>query len=184
MEDSPSSRGPSPVNRIHRRFGDGWLSTMEHRGRGHGFDHEHRGGGHADTPFRDHWLSTPEHRGEAHDFQGRRAGEVADHFPYDPTNPVPATGGNMCCDTGRLPAGAQNQNTVEERNDVLVYTSAPLEHDVAGIGTVNAALLGGQLRAGHRLHGKARGCASRRPDAQRAGPHRPSPFGKSIVVSA
>jgi predicted acyl esterase len=36
-----------------------------------------------------------------------------------------------------LAAGAPNQSTVELRNDVLVYTSAPLPSDMRVIGTVN-----------------------------------------------
>jgi hypothetical protein len=44
----------------------------------------------------------------------------------------------MCCNGVLLPAGALDQSTVELRNDVLVYTGAPLAHDMAVIGTVNA----------------------------------------------
>ncbi|HYW91872.1 MAG TPA: CocE/NonD family hydrolase [Gammaproteobacteria bacterium] len=95
--------------------------------------------GHANTRFGDGRLSTSEHPGEGQEVPRQGPTEAVDHFTYDPSDPVPTTGGNMCCDTALLPAGAQNQNTVEERSDVLVYTSAPLEHDVAVIGIVNAA---------------------------------------------
>lgn len=68
-----------------------------------------------------------------------------DTFTYDPNNPLPPLGGGLCCaslhervagpDSG-LVSGAQNQATLELRNDVLVYTSAPLENNLAVIGPV------------------------------------------------
>jgi putative CocE/NonD family hydrolase len=59
-----------------------------------------------------------------------------DHFTYDPRNPVPTTGGNYLNNPALLQAGAADQSTVELRNDVLVYTSAPLEEDLPVIGPV------------------------------------------------
>jgi uncharacterized protein len=63
-----------------------------------------------------------------------------DHFDYDPANPVPTTGGNMCCNAVLLANGAQDQTQVELRQDVLVYTSAPLAQDTAVIGPVEVTL--------------------------------------------
>ena len=56
---------------------------------------------------------------------------ASDGFAYDPMHPVPSLGGQGC---GRCPDGAFDQATIERRNDVLVYTSAPLAErlDVAG----------------------------------------------------
>jgi uncharacterized protein len=62
-----------------------------------------------------------------------------DHFDYDPANPVPTTGGNMCCNNV-VPNGAEDQTQVELRQDVLVYTSAPLAEDMAVIGPVDVTL--------------------------------------------
>ena len=61
-----------------------------------------------------------------------------DSFVYDPTNPVPSHGGGLCClSLGfYLNSGAQDQSLLELRNDVLVYTSAPLPEDLAVIGPV------------------------------------------------
>jgi putative CocE/NonD family hydrolase len=64
----------------------------------------------------------------------------ADRFDYDPANPVPTTGGNMCCNAVLLADGAQDQTRVEMRNDVLVYSTAPLAADVAVIGPVEVKL--------------------------------------------
>jgi hypothetical protein len=46
--------------------------------------------------------------------------EQADHFVYDPDDPVPTRGGNTLI----LAMGVQDQRPVEARADVLVYTSA------------------------------------------------------------
>jgi uncharacterized protein len=48
--------------------------------------------------------------------------EPADRFIYDPNDPVPTCGGNTLI----IPMGVQDQRRVEERQDVLVYTSDPL----------------------------------------------------------
>ena len=59
-----------------------------------------------------------------------------DGFVYDPRRPVPTLGGGACCDRVRIPAAAQDQSSIEMRNDVLVYTSQPLRHDLSVIGPV------------------------------------------------
>lgn len=64
----------------------------------------------------------------------------ADHFVYDPANPVPTTGGAVCCNPRLLPAGPLDQSRVEQRQDVLVYTSAPLRDDLEVTGPVAATL--------------------------------------------
>jgi putative CocE/NonD family hydrolase len=78
--------------------------------------------------------------GELVTVPGKRANGNPDRFVYDPANPVPTVGGNMCCSTAILPAAAHDQSTVELRDDVLVYTSAPLEKDLAVIGPVAVKL--------------------------------------------
>jgi len=70
--------------------------------------------------------------------KGSRAG--ADDFVYDPGNPVPTQGGNMCCVNDLLPSGAFDQTEIEARGDVLVYTSEPLKKDLTVIGPVRAKL--------------------------------------------
>jgi putative CocE/NonD family hydrolase len=63
-----------------------------------------------------------------------------DRFAYDPEDPVPTAGGNLCCEPALLPAGAHDQSMLEKRNDVLVYTSDTLTQDVAVIGPVKVVL--------------------------------------------
>lgn len=66
---------------------------------------------------------------------------AADEFSYDPANPVPSRGGPVCC-TGN-PAdkpGPADQAVVEARDDVLVYTSAPLAQDLRIAGPIRARL--------------------------------------------
>ncbi len=64
------------------------------------------------------------------------ASEPADKFTYDPGKPVPTIGGPLCCDAGHLAPGPKDQRTVEEREDVLVYSTPPLEHDLEVTGPV------------------------------------------------
>ena len=61
-----------------------------------------------------------------------------DTFVYDPGDPVPALGGGLCCLTlgFYFRSGVQDQSTVELRDDVLAYTSEPLDEDLAVIGPV------------------------------------------------
>jgi putative CocE/NonD family hydrolase len=63
-----------------------------------------------------------------------------DEYVYDPANPVPTTGGGLCCGRGSVRAGALDQQAVEKRSDVLVYTTPPFEKDVEVTGPVRAEL--------------------------------------------
>jgi len=64
----------------------------------------------------------------------------ADSFVYDPANPVPTVGGQLCCDQGHLPAGPRDQKDVEARADVLVYSTPALEHDLEVTGPITLDL--------------------------------------------
>jgi len=62
--------------------------------------------------------------------------EASDKFLYDPAKPVPTTGGPLCCDETHLAPGPRDQRPVEEREDVLVYSTPPLVHDLEVTGPV------------------------------------------------
>lgn len=64
----------------------------------------------------------------------------ADAFSYDPADPVPSFGGNVCCTGNAVTGGAFDQRKMEERPDILVYTSAPLEKGVEASGPIDATL--------------------------------------------
>jgi putative CocE/NonD family hydrolase len=64
----------------------------------------------------------------------------SDGFVYDPKNPVPTIGGAICCDPKILPAGPLDQTPVEDRKDVLVYTSPKLTEDLEITGPVRVSL--------------------------------------------
>ncbi len=66
--------------------------------------------------------------------------EPADHYMYDPANPVPTIGGPLCCDSLHLPAGPKDQRPAESRDDVLVYSTAPFANDVEVTGPVSVQL--------------------------------------------
>lgn len=68
------------------------------------------------------------------------ADEPTDSYHYDPLNPVQTIGGGDCCNGGMVIPGAADQRLVEARNDVLVYTSEPLETALDVTGFVDAVL--------------------------------------------
>ena len=65
---------------------------------------------------------------------------ASDRFVYDPATPVPTLGGNVCCTGMETGAGGYDQSTIEMRNDVLVYTSAPLEDGIEVTGFLEVVL--------------------------------------------
>jgi putative CocE/NonD family hydrolase len=66
-------------------------------------------------------------------------GEPPDTFLYEPRNPVPTRGGGLCC-LDQVHGGAYDQAAVEEREDVLVYTTDPLEEPMEVTGPVKVVL--------------------------------------------
>jgi putative CocE/NonD family hydrolase len=59
-----------------------------------------------------------------------------DSFSYDPTNPVPSRGGNVCCQGNAVAGGAFDQQQLELRPDVLVYTTEPLKEGLEVSGPI------------------------------------------------
>lgn len=68
------------------------------------------------------------------------AGELADTFVSDPSDPVPTRGGNLCCLQLVQDPGAFDQSEVEERDDVLVYETEPMDEDVEVTGPVTLSV--------------------------------------------
>jgi len=66
--------------------------------------------------------------------------EAPDVYLYNPDNPVPTAGGALCCNPYFAANGAYDQNAVEERQDVLVYSTPPLEKDTEVTGPVTVTL--------------------------------------------
>jgi putative CocE/NonD family hydrolase len=66
--------------------------------------------------------------------------DAADQFVFDPNDPVPTRGGAVCCNPKIFPWGPMDQRLVEQRKDVLVYTTKPIKHEVAVIGPVQVVL--------------------------------------------
>jgi len=87
------------------------------------------GRGHANTAAGDGLLDeAPPRRG------------AADRFTFDPRDPAPTRGGAVCCDPRIFPWGPMDQRPVEERRDVLVFSTRPLEQDLETVGPVKAVL--------------------------------------------
>jgi uncharacterized protein len=68
---------------------------------------------------------------------------TTDRYRYDPTNPVPSRGGHSCCDAKLAPLGPYDQRRVEERADVLVYSTPPLKEAVEVTGPITVTLYAG-----------------------------------------
>jgi putative CocE/NonD family hydrolase len=62
--------------------------------------------------------------------------EPADSYNYDPKDPAPTKGGNTLV----IPQGVADQRPVEDRQDVLVYTSDPLERELEITGPIKVHL--------------------------------------------
>ena len=85
--------------------------------------------------------------GKANSYRGNGAlswdkpggNEPADRYRYDPDHPVPSHGGANCCGSPTL-IGPVDQRPVEQRNDVLVYTSDFLEEELDVTGPVKVVL--------------------------------------------
>jgi uncharacterized protein len=70
------------------------------------------------------------------------ADESPDDYVYDPAEPVPTVGGATFLPGAAVSfnAGPRDQSAVERRDDVLVYTSAPLVQDMDVVGSVRVTL--------------------------------------------
>jgi len=66
--------------------------------------------------------------------------DTADGFVYDPMNPVPSYGGNVCCTGNAVTGGSFDQRRMEARADILVYTSAPLAEGMEVSGPMEGTL--------------------------------------------
>jgi putative CocE/NonD family hydrolase len=94
------------------------------------------------TQWTTFYLSGP---GEIADRKGQLVpappgAQPPDTYTYDPAFPVPSLGGHSCCGARSGPQGPYDQTPVEQRSDVLVYTSAPLDQDTEVTGPVSVRL--------------------------------------------
>jgi putative CocE/NonD family hydrolase len=64
-----------------------------------------------------------------------------DVYIYDPHKPVPTRGGAVCCNPRIFPWGPMDQQPVEKRDDVLVYTTPVLSEDLEVTGRVEVRLI-------------------------------------------
>lgn len=97
--------------------------------------------GHANTLHGDGVLIAPKSQllGFASSPDASKA-DQPDTFTYDPMHPTPSYGGNVCCAANSIPGngGALDQRKMEEREDILVYTSEPLTADAEISGPIIA----------------------------------------------
>jgi len=68
------------------------------------------------------------------------ASDAPDRFTYDPMDPVPSYGGNVCCTGNAVTGGALDQRKMEERPDILVYSTAALPEAMEVSGPIEVTL--------------------------------------------
>ncbi|PVW13210.1 CocE/NonD family hydrolase [Marixanthomonas spongiae] len=73
-------------------------------------------------------------------FKKPKRKDAPDTFTYDPMNPVPSYGGNVCCTGNAIEGGAFDQQAMETREDILVYTSEPLKEGMEVSGFIESTL--------------------------------------------
>ena len=73
-------------------------------------------------------------------FLDQSENDNSDTFVYNPMNPVPSYGGNVCCTGNAIKGGAFDQQAMETRNDILIYSTDPLDKDVEVSGFIESTL--------------------------------------------
>ncbi len=68
------------------------------------------------------------------------ATDMPDLFTYDPIDPVPSFGGNVCCTGNAIQAGSFDQSKMEERDDILVYSTDVLKEGLELSGPIDVTL--------------------------------------------
>jgi putative CocE/NonD family hydrolase len=86
-------------------------------------------GGNANSFFGDGTLTT-----------SKANSDTPDTFTYDPMKPVPSYGGNVCCTGNAIKGGSFDQQQMETRNDILIYTTDILEEGVEISGFIESTL--------------------------------------------
>jgi len=66
--------------------------------------------------------------------------DYPDTFKYDPMNPVMSYGGNFCCYGNAIKVGSFDQQEMEKREDILVYTTEPLSEGIEVTGFIESVL--------------------------------------------
>ena len=66
--------------------------------------------------------------------------ERPDVFLYNPADPVPTRGGPLCCNAYFMSSGVFDQAEIETREDVLVFSTTPLEREVDVTGPITVTL--------------------------------------------
>lgn len=92
-------------------------------------------GGHAASVMGDGALSET-----APDSASVSVTAASDQFVYDPSNPVPSIGGHSCCSWRTGPQGQFDQSAIEQRSDILIYSSAPLSEPLDVTGPITVTL--------------------------------------------
>jgi putative CocE/NonD family hydrolase len=127
LRELPYYRSPGAPVRLYVMGTNTWRDEQEWPlGRAVSTSWHLRSGGHANSSTGDGRLT----------LEAPGPDEPADRFDADPQHAVPTAGGAFL----GFGAGVQRQNDIEQRRDVLVYTTAPLVSDLEVTGDVSVVL--------------------------------------------
>lgn len=98
----------------------------------------------ADTKMVTYYLNS---NGDANTLKGngmltkkKPSKDNPDQFVYDPMKPVNSLGGNVCCTGNAVEGGSFDQQKMEDRSDILVYTTEELSKGVEVSGFIESTL--------------------------------------------
>ena len=137
--------GGRTYTEIHRGWYDHWLKDLP-------ATEEHESGVLLFVMGASEWRVEPEwplwrardtplylHKASSLSWDAPEVGAAETPFTYDPADPVPTNGGNLVMATD-YPAGPFDQRDQEVRDDVLVFTTPPLDADLEITGRVRATI--------------------------------------------
>ena len=137
--------GGRTYTEIHRGWYDHWLKDLP-------ATEEHESGVLLFVMGASEWRVEPEwplsrardtplylHKTSSLSWDAPEVGAAETPFTYDPADPVPTNGGNLVMATD-YPAGPFDQRDQEVRDDVLVFTTPPLDADLEITGRVRATI--------------------------------------------
>ena len=92
------------------------------------------------TGYHSYYLSSPSGGRTGSLIRTVPGSESPSEYDYDPADPVPTLGGTCTNDTLEEGTGSFDQRRIQDRDDVLVFTSAPLAEHTAVVGRIRVKL--------------------------------------------
>ena len=92
------------------------------------------------THYRNYYLSSPSGDRTGSLTTATPGAEQPSEYDYDPAKPIPTLGGTCTNDTMTEGTGSFDQRRIQDRSDVLVFTSETLSEHIAVVGRIKVKL--------------------------------------------